>query len=70
MGEKIYGFHAIEEALKKAAHGSTLYLVRGEKERNEELDRKARLTGKVAVRKISKQEISNRYIFYAGKKII
>ena len=54
MGEKIYGFHAIEEALKKAAHGSTLYLVRGEKERNEELDRKARLTGKVAVRKISK----------------
>ena len=57
MGEKIYGFHAIEEALKKAAHGSTLYLVRGEKERNEELDRKARLTGKVAVRKISKQEM-------------
>ena len=43
--------------MKKAAHGSTLYLVRGEKERNEELDRKARLTGKVAVRKISKQEM-------------
>ena len=56
MGEKVYGYHAIEEALKKAGHGSTLYLVRGERERSEELDRKARLTGKVAVKKISKQE--------------
>ena len=55
MGEKVYGYHAIEEALKKASHGSTLYLVRGERERSEELDRKARLTGKVAVKKISKQ---------------
>ena len=57
MGEKVYGYHAIEEALKKAGHGSTLYLVRGERERSEELDRKARLTGKVAVKKISKQEM-------------
>ena len=57
MGEKVYGYHAIEEALKKASHGSTLYLVRGERERSEELDRKARLTGKVAVKKISKQEM-------------
>ena len=29
MGEKIYGHHAIEEALKKAFAGSTLYIVRG-----------------------------------------
>ena len=27
MGEKVYGHHAIEEALKKAAAGSTLYLM-------------------------------------------
>ena len=57
MGEKVYGYHAIEEALKKASHGSTLSLVRGDRERSEELDRKARLTGKVAVKKISKQEM-------------
>ena len=25
MGERIYGFHAIEEALKKAGMGSTIY---------------------------------------------
>ena len=28
MGEKVYGFHAIEEALKKAGMGSTLYVQR------------------------------------------
>ena len=57
MGEKVYGFHAIEEALKKAAHGSTLYLVRGGSDRLAELDRMARFTGKVAVKKISKSEM-------------
>lgn len=57
MGEKVYGFHAIEEALKKAAHGSTLYIVRGGGDRLAELDRQARLTGKVAVKKIAKAEM-------------
>jgi len=57
MGEKVYGFHAIEEALKKAAAGSTLYIVRGGGERLADLDRMARLTGKVAVKKISKAEL-------------
>ena len=29
MGEKIIGFHAIEEGLKKASSGSVLYIARG-----------------------------------------
>lgn len=57
MGEKVYGFHAIEEALKKARHGSTLYIARGAEGRVAELDREARLTGKVAVRKVSRTEL-------------
>ncbi len=57
MGEKVYGYHAIEEALKKAAAGSTLYIVRGGGDRLADLDRKARLTGKVAVKKVSKAEM-------------
>lgn len=28
MGEKIIGFHAIEEGLKKASSGSVLYIAR------------------------------------------
>ena len=28
MGEKVYGHHAIEEAIKKAGMGSTLYIER------------------------------------------
>ena len=57
MGEKIYGHHAIEEALKKAAAGSTLYLLRGADNRAAELERQAILTGKVAVKKVSKNEL-------------
>ena len=40
MGTKITGIHAIEEALKNASHGSTLYLLRGDK-RNSALEFKA-----------------------------
>lgn len=58
MGEKIYGFHAIEEALKKARAGSTLYLVRNGGERIAALERDARFTGKVAVKKLSKEELN------------
>lgn len=57
MGEKVYGYHAIEEALKKARGGSTLYIARGAEGRTAELDRMARLTGKVAVRKVSRSEL-------------
>ena len=57
MGEKVYGFHAIEEALKKAAAGSTLYVVRSAGARAAQLEQQARFTGKVAVRKVSKQEL-------------
>lgn len=57
MGEKVYGFHAIEEALKKAGMGSTLYLQRGGGDKLATLENKARATGKVAVKKLSKQEL-------------
>ena len=56
MGEKVYGHHAIEEALKKAPAGSTLYLMRGAQSLAG-LERQAMLTGKVAVRKLSKNEL-------------
>ncbi len=57
MGEKVYGYHAIEEALKKAGMGSTLYVQRQCGERIESLVREAKLTGKVAVKKLSKDEL-------------
>ncbi|MGH4038507.1 MAG: 23S rRNA (guanosine(2251)-2'-O)-methyltransferase RlmB [Sphaerochaeta sp.] len=53
MGEKIYGHHAIEEGLKIAPNGSTLFLCRGKGAKNEDLERVARFTGKVAVKKVS-----------------
>lgn len=56
MGEKIYGHHAIEEGLKIAPAGSTLFLCRG-KDRNQDIERVARFTGKVAVKKISLSEM-------------
>ena len=52
MGERVYGYHAIEEALKKAGMGSTRYLQRNGGERIQSLERQARLTGKVAVKKV------------------
>lgn len=57
MGERVYGAHAIEEALKKAGMGSTLYVQRGGGERLKDLERRAMLTGKVAVKKVSKDEL-------------
>lgn len=57
MGEKVYGFHAIEEALKKAGMGSTLYLQRGGGDKLLSLENQARATGKVAVKKLSKPEL-------------
>lgn len=57
MGERVYGYHAIEEALKKAGMGSTIYLQRNGGERIQSLERQARLTGKVAVKKVSKDDL-------------
>ena len=57
MGEKVYGYHAIEEAIKKAGMGSTLYAERGGGERVEALVRAAKLTGRIAVKKISRDEL-------------
>ena len=54
MGDKITGIHAIEEALKSAGHGSTLYLLRGDK-RNASLELAAQGNGKTAVKKVSQQ---------------
>lgn len=56
MGDKITGTHAIEEALKNAPGGSTLYIVRGDK-RNRELELEANANGKTAVRKVSEAEL-------------
>lgn len=56
MGNKITGIHAIEEALKNAAGGSTLYLLRGDK-RNSALEMKAISNGKTAVKKVSQVEL-------------
>ena len=44
----------IEEALKKAGMGSTIYLQRNGGERIQSLERQAQLTGKVAVKKVSR----------------
>lgn len=57
MGERIYGYHAIEEGLKKAFAGSTLYLMRSGGERLNKLEFKAQCTGKVAVKKVSRDEL-------------
>lgn len=56
MGTKITGIHAIEEALKSAGRGSTLYLVRGDK-RNASLEMQALASGKTAVKKISQTDM-------------
>lgn len=58
MGEKVYGYHAIEEAIKKAGMGSTLYLARNSGDRVQKLELEAKATGKIAVKKVSKDELS------------
>jgi 23S rRNA (guanosine2251-2'-O)-methyltransferase len=57
MGEKIYGRHAIEEGLKLAPAGSTLFIARGNGKKYEDLERNASFSGKVAVKKISLKEM-------------
>jgi 23S rRNA (guanosine2251-2'-O)-methyltransferase len=57
MGEKIIGFHAIEEGLKKASSGSVLYIARGMGGHTQDLERQALLSSKVVVKKIAKVEM-------------
>ncbi|MGD1821416.1 MAG: 23S rRNA (guanosine(2251)-2'-O)-methyltransferase RlmB [Pleomorphochaeta sp.] len=57
MGEKIYGKHAIEEGIKMAPSGSTLYICRGTGKKFADLDRMARFSKKVIVKKIAKAEM-------------
>ena len=58
MGEKVYGYHAIEEAIKKAGMGSTLFVERGGGGRIDALVREAKLTGRIAVKKLSRDELN------------
>ena len=58
MGDKIIGFHAIEEALKVAPQGSLLYGCRNMEKRNSRLESLARQNGGVTVRKIAKVEMA------------
>ena len=44
MGEKVYGYHAIEEAIKKAGMGSTLYIARNSGDRVKALEQDAKAT--------------------------
>lgn len=57
MGEKITGYHAIEEFLREAAPGSTLYVTRGGDKRTGKLESLARSTGKVAIKKVAQIEL-------------
>ncbi len=57
MGERVLGFHAIEEALKEAPSGSTLYICRNMEKRNSRLESLARKNSAVTIRKIAKIEL-------------
>lgn len=56
MGARITGIHAIEEALKAAPRGSTLYLLRGDN-RHKALEMSAMANGKTAVKKVEETEL-------------
>ncbi len=57
MGEKIIGFHAIEEGLKGAQRGSVLYLERGLGSRLERIEHLAQANGKVVIKKVPKTDL-------------
>jgi len=62
MGAKVIGFHAIEEALKSAGHGSTLYVCRNGEKRNEKLVFLAKSNGKTLVKKLSEIEMEKKFL--------
>ncbi|MFA5446811.1 MAG: 23S rRNA (guanosine(2251)-2'-O)-methyltransferase RlmB [Sphaerochaeta sp.] len=57
MGEKIVGFHAIEEGLKKAGRSSVLYLERGAGSRVQRIEHLGQANGKVVIKKVPKAEL-------------
>lgn len=57
MGEKVYGKHNIEEAIKVASMGSTLYVSRSVGKAYADVERAAMLTGKIAIKRISPAEM-------------
>lgn len=61
MGEKVYGHHAIEEAMKSAKQGSTLYLLRSGGEAIKRLEFEALATGRIRVKKLSREELDKLY---------
>jgi len=61
MGAKVIGFHAIEEALKSAGNGSTLYVCRGGEKRNDKLVFLAKSNGKTLVKKLSQSEMEKNF---------
>lgn len=56
--ERVSGHHAIEEGIKRAGRGSTLYIQKRLGESVKRLELSALSTGKIAVKKISKDEMS------------
>lgn len=57
MGEKIVGFHAIEEGLKRAGRSSVLYLERGAGSRVQRIEHLGQANGKVVIKKVPKAEL-------------
>ena len=57
MGEKIVGFHAVEEGLKGALRGSVLYLERGAGARVQRIEHLAQANGKVIIKKVPKADL-------------
>jgi 23S rRNA (guanosine2251-2'-O)-methyltransferase len=57
MGEKIVGFHAIEEGLKAARRGSVLYLERGAGARVKQIEHLGQLSGKVIIKKLPRADL-------------
>jgi len=59
MGEKVFGKHNIEEGIKVASMGSTLYVSRSVGKAYADLERSAVLTGKIAIKRISPMEMDH-----------
>lgn len=57
MGERILGYHAIEESLKSSKRGGVLYICRNMEKRAAHLEALAKAAGGITIRKIAKIEM-------------
>jgi 23S rRNA (guanosine2251-2'-O)-methyltransferase len=57
MGEKVYGKHAIEEGIKQAPMGSTLYVSRSVGKTYADIERAAQFTGRIAIKRVAPDEM-------------